>query len=271
MHKPVYNERYYKIQALLKNAVFQTDIAWLKDQFDKYGVSVPDGGFQTYKEYMGWNDTFWDTWTKREYSDDVKNLWKKYANPDDNKIYGSEAMNQYEVEKAELVPPVYGEYLHRVMREYGFDSRDKDLHEFLINHVFLGKNEITDPSFEVIHRRDEKTGQFEMFVHVFPWTTKDDIVRGWNFIRKEQEFHRKGVDRNQMWKNFDRDYHIYELYEQAREEKKNGDKRRLEEITYSLYYTETKDDSMDFDNIKRIVHEVRKRLGLSDELSDDNG
>jgi len=270
MRKPVYNERFYKIQALLKNREFKNDIQWLKDKFIKYDIPIPTGGFVKHSEYIDWNEKFWKVWSKQEQSPEVKKLWKKYADTKDNKIHSSEKYDDYEKEKTKLVLPVYGHYIRQIAQKHGFDFNDKDLHEFLTHYTFLGKTEITDPSLLIKHSRNKKTNKMEMYVRIFPWTTKDDLVKDWNFIRTEQEFYRNGQDRNQIWKNFERDYHIYELYEQARENKESGDKRRLEEITHSLYYAETKDDKMDLDNIKRIVHGVRKRLGLGDELPSDN-
>jgi hypothetical protein len=270
MQKPVYNERYYKIKALLKNEDFQSDIAWLKSEFAKYDIPIPEDGFASYKEYLKWNEKFWQVWSTHEHSDEIKDLWKSFANPEDNKIYGTEEMDKFEAEKANLVPPIYGQYLRDVATKYGFDAKDEEIHEFLIRHVFLGKDQITDPSFTIVHERNDKTGKLDMFVKIFPWTVKDDIVKGWNFIRSEQEFIRKELDRNQEWKNFDRDYRIYELYELAREMRASGDKRHLDEITYSLYLKETNDQKMDMDNIKRIVATVRKRLDLDTELPNYN-
>ena len=85
MSKPVYDQRYYEIKALLKNPDFQADIQWLKEQFAKYDVPVPDKGFGSYKEYLAWNERFWQVWGERDQCAEVKALWKKYANPEDNK------------------------------------------------------------------------------------------------------------------------------------------------------------------------------------------
>ncbi len=51
-----------------------------------------------------------------------------------------------------------------------------------------------------------------------------------------------------------------------------GDKRPLEEISYSLYYAETRDDDMDIANIKKIVSLTKQKLSISigEEISSDN-
>ncbi len=272
MSKPVYDQRYYKIKALLKNQAFQLDIQWLKDQFAKYGVPVPENGFDSYKDYLAWNERFWQIWSERDRSAEVKVLWHKYANPEDKKIYGVEKYDEYEREKSELVPPIYGSYLRDVAAKYDFDPKDKEFIGFLTYYIFLGRDEILSQSVVVNHRRNEKTSQMEMYVRIFPWTTKEDIVSNWGFIKKEQAWYRTGLDRNQEWKNFDRDYRIFELYNQAREMRAGGDKRPLEEISYSLYYAETRDDDMDIANIKKIVSLTKQKLSISigEEISSDN-
>ena len=59
------------------------------------------------------------------------------------------------------------------------------------------------------------------------------------------------------------------LYEYARKLKSEGDKRNLEEITFSEYNKLHKDIDIDIANIKRIVSLARRRLGIGDTLSDD--
>lgn len=270
MSKPVYNQRYYKIKALLKNQAFQLDIQWLKDQFVKYDIPVPESGFDSYKDYLAWNERFWQVWSERDQCAGVKALWQKYANPEDNKIYTIEKYDEYEREKSELVPPVYGSYLRDVAAKYGFDPKDKEFIDFLTYFIFLGRDEILNQSVVVNHRRNEKTNQMEMFVRIFPWTTKEDIVSDWGFIKKELARYRAGLDRNQEWKNFDRDYRIFELHNQAREMRAGGDKRPIEEIAYSLYYAETKDNDMDIANIKKIVSLTKQKLNIGEEISSGN-
>lgn len=269
MSKPVYNQRYYKIKVLLKNQAFQADIKWLKDQFAKYDVPIPENGFDSYKDYLAWNERFWQIRGERDQSPEVKALWQKYASPEDNKIYTIERYDEYEREKAELVPPVYGSYLRDVAAKYDFDPKDRAFIDFLTYYIFLDRDEILNQSIVVNHRRNEKTNEVEMYVRIFPWTTKADIVNGWSFIKKERASYRKELGRNQEWKNFDRDYRIFELSHEARRLQDKGDERRLEEITYSLYYAETKDD-IDYDNIKRIIFDTRKRLGLGEEIANGN-
>jgi hypothetical protein len=49
---------------MLKSLDFQADIQWLKDQFSKYGIPIPEAGFKSEKDYMAWNDKFWDIFAK---------------------------------------------------------------------------------------------------------------------------------------------------------------------------------------------------------------
>jgi hypothetical protein len=269
MRKPVYNQQYYKIQALLKNKEFQADVRWLKDEFDRFGVPIPDDGFTSYKDYEEWNVMFWEVFSIREQSADVKELWKKYANPEDNKIHTGEKYDKYQEEKAELVPPVYGDYLRSLASKHDFDYNNKDIREFLMSYVFFGRSELLEPLFMVSHKRNQKTNDWEMFIRVYPWTTKDDIVENWNVVNEEQARYPTHMKRNQPWSNFDRDYEILMLYEYARKLKSEGDKRNLEEITFSEYNKLHKDIDIDIANIKRIVSLARRRLGIGDTLSDD--
>src|SRR3989338_7028057 len=53
--KQVFDERYYRVQALLKNPRFIKRIAWLITRFAKFGCPIPEGGFKNYDEYIAWN------------------------------------------------------------------------------------------------------------------------------------------------------------------------------------------------------------------------
>lgn len=260
MRKPVYNERYYQIQAMLKNPNFKLDIKWLKNRFAYFKVPVPKNGFKKYAEYEKWNKRFWDVWSKRSNSKAKKNAWAKFANKE-GKIVGSENYDKYLQLEKDILPPVYGSYLRDLLQKYGFDPKDRKLHEFMIHHVFFGKTKYLEPPIEVVHKRNEKTNKMELFVKILPWTTRDDIVKEWKFIEENQEYYPEHIRKNKPWEFFERDYDIYQAYEKAKKMKKEtGNKQRIDQIARSLLgdkYPRT-----DSDSIRRIHKDASKRLGF---------
>lgn len=260
MRKPVYNERYYRIQAMLKDPNFKLDIHWLKTRFAYFKVPIPKNGFKKYAEYEKWNKRFWDIWTKKNGSKEKKEAWDKLAN-NKGEIVGSENYQKWLDFEKDFLPPIYGTYLNDILEKYGFDRNDKKLHEFLINHVFFGHTKYLEPPFQIIHKRNEKTDKFELFIKILPWTVRDDIVKYWKYIEQEQDYYPEHIKKNKPWEFFDRHYDIYQAYEKAKQIKKETrDKRRLDQIAKSLLPDKYK--NVDSDSIRLTHKDASRRLGF---------
>lgn len=261
MRKPVYNERYYRVQAMLKNSGFKRDIRWLKSRFAHFGIPLPKSGFKKYAEYEEWNKRFWDKWSECDSSQEKKDAWAAFANKEGN-IVGHKNYQRWLSFERDFYPPVYGTYLKDVLQEHGFRRDDKLLNEFMLFYVFFGRTEYLEPPFEIFHKRNQKTDEWELFIKILPWTTRDDVVKHWNHVEEEQAIYPEHIKRNKPWEFFDLHYAVYQAYEKAKViKKKNDDKRRLDHIAYSLL--EKKNQTIDRDSIRRIHKEAAKRLGLS--------
>lgn len=62
--RPIYNQNYYKAQAMLRDVWFIEKIAWLQKRFAEVGCPTPKKGFKKYKNYLAWNKKFWNRYSE---------------------------------------------------------------------------------------------------------------------------------------------------------------------------------------------------------------
>jgi len=258
MLKTVYNQKYYRVQALLKKSDFQKHIQWLKDQFDIFNISIPKKGFKKYQEYLDWNKKFWDKFTESQKSEQYIHARSEIIN-DKGVITGDENIaRMYEIEDT-LLPPIYGSWIIDLIQEYGFDRKDKDLKKFLISYIFMGQKEYQEQPLRIVHKIDNKTKKAGLFVQIYPWTTKDDLNNCWKDIKEEQSYYPEYIERNRPWKEFDRDVEIYEFYKNSLERVQNEDIKAADIDVFSKLHQ--KYPELTLSGIRKICERTRERLG----------
>lgn len=82
-------------------------------------------------------------------------------------------------------------------------------------------------------------------------STLQDVKKVWRTVEQYRKMFKLKVPKFKLWKNFERDSRVYELYSQG---------KTLGEIDKAIN-AEYKDD-LDYGNIKKIVSTYRKKMGL---------
>lgn len=261
MAKIVENSRFYRIKLLLLKKEFQSDVQQLKDSFASFDLAIPVDGFKNEEEYEGWRNSYWEKWSIYAESPGIKKLTKKYTDKD-GKLIRCKETEFFSVRDLKI-PPVYGSEIRNIAIKHGFDKNDNDIYHFLIRHIFFNQNHYKNSSLTISQKRNIKTHKMELFLRIYPWTTKEDVINSWHLVQEEQLFYPEFKMKNKSWKMFDRDYRVFQLYQEARRLKDIGEQKgRIEDITLALL-TREEISGLDPGYIKRIYTKVRNFIDKS--------
>lgn len=209
----IHNLDYYKAEFIMADPKFNDFIGQLMKKFSDFGCPVPEKGFKNYKEYLEWNDKYFDAISKIEYGPEFKNKINKITGG--NSSWGIEEQEKIEELRDKELPPIYGSDIGYMLEEYGISRKDKSYRkfaDFIIEYIFFKKREFIDSQLVITWKRDEKTSEAELFIKILPHTRKEDIEKIWPMIKKEQAYLPKYKVKHKEYKNFHRDLEIYNIY-----------------------------------------------------------
>lgn len=264
--RKLYDQNYYKAQAILRDPWFQEKATWLRKRFNESGCPIPKQPFKTYREYLAWNDLFWEQYTNIEHSqalkDAVNNITQGKTTLTAKEFYAVEDVRE------KMLPPLYGQVFRDMLDHFKIDRDDRGFHDFLELYFFFGKTEYPTSYLTVVWKRNEKTDEMELFVQILGHTKREDLERVWPMISEEQKHLKDFVGKSKAWTTFERDLEIYTLYKKLREE--SGRKRQEKwHATDQWIYSELheKYPALTPVNIRNIISKTQKRLGESDETA----
>ncbi|OGG49290.1 hypothetical protein A2704_01160 [Candidatus Kaiserbacteria bacterium RIFCSPHIGHO2_01_FULL_54_36b] len=256
--RTVYDQNYYKAQAMLRNPWFIDKIAWLKNRFKEVGCPLPNKGFKKYAQYEAWRDKFWDTHSAMGQSAEYKARVREITGGKDR--ISLEEYNAVEAFKESYLPPVYGAVFGDIIEHFKINRDDRQFRQFVELYIFLGKTEHPTSLFSVRWIRNRKTDQMELFIQLFGHTKKEDIVNNWDFITRDQHHLPGYLGKSKEWKEFERDLEVYEAYKKLR---KNVLRRPDREAADYKVISELgrKYPKLTTGQIRGIVTKTAKRLG----------
>ncbi len=259
--RPIYDENYYKVAAILRDSWFKEKVALLKRRFAETGCPLPKRPFKKYAQYMAWNDAFWKRYTELEKSPEMAAARTRITG--DKTTMSSQEFYALEEFKESFLPPVYGQVFDDILEHFGIDQRDRRYYDFLEYHTFFGIDEYPTEPFKVMWRREKPGDPAELLVQIFGHTKREDFLRHWDWIAQEQKSLPDFLGKNKAWGTFERDMEIYDLYKKLREE--SGRKRAensmkaVDKWIYSELHGKYRE--LTLQNIRTIVARTRERLG----------
>jgi hypothetical protein len=171
---------------MLLDPWFIEKIIWLKNRFFEIGQPLPRKPFKKYKDYLAWNNRFWKRYAEMMKSPEYLEERKRITGRKENiSLEEYEQLTKFE---EEFLPPVYGNVYDEILEHFGIKRDDKGFRDFLEYHIFFGYDEYPTSPFAVTWKRNDKTQQMELFIHLHGHTKKEDIVAHWDWIAKEQKY-----------------------------------------------------------------------------------
>jgi len=268
----ILDDYYYKFKVIIKNPKFIKRIKELHDLFDKYGCGIPKEGFSDWKETREWRERL-----AAKYSTIVRR--ESYQN-ERNKITGlKKTLTQEEFSKLkkwekENTPPInWMENVIEILDEFRLDPKNKTNQEIVRNFILY--RVYKDPRYISKMRltRNEKTGELELWVRIYPYTQKGDIK--WKEIEKIKKMLPGYVGKTKKKDNFDRDLEIYFLYRELLSETKGDEKKAFQELagkTNKFVYVDRLSEieekygfeELNEENLRKIIKYLHRLLGSVD-------
>ncbi len=212
--RPIYNQNYYKAQAMLRDPWFIEKIAWLKGRFAEVGCPLPESGFKEYSQYLDWREHYWKRYSEMITSQEFKEGCYQITGGQDQ--FPRETMDKLEEFERSFLPPVYGEYFNEILQHYEIDPNNKRFYDFIEFHVFLGVDSYTESTFLIRLAKNRKTHKSELFIQIYGYTKKEDIINNWPLISKEQACLPGFLGKSKKWETFERDLDLYNEYKKLK-------------------------------------------------------
>jgi hypothetical protein len=257
--RKIYDQNYYKAQAILRDPWFINKISWLKKRFEEIGCPVPKTGFKNLQQYDKWRNKYWDTRTKMYQDKEFITGVNKITNGK-QKISSNE-YDKLEEFKNDYLPPVYGAIFGDILEHFKIDRDNSKFRDFIERYIFLGYDEYPSTIIGTRWIRNSKTDKMELFIPILGHTKKEDIINNWDFISKEQKRLPDYLGKSKEWEEFDRDIEIYNLYKGI---KINGPEKgfELKALDIEIYVQlHQKYKSLTVNKIRSIITKTAKRLG----------
>ena len=213
---PVYTDDYYRMEKLISSARFQNRVIWLTEKYTDHGCPIPKHGFRKYEGYMKWLNDFWGTWSKINYSEDMKAAKKKIA--DSDSLSGEEKFVEIDKLETEKLPPVPGQFIEDILLESKIDPRNEKYKNFLERYIFFGQKHLSETYSSIRWTKNERTKEPELFVRIFPYTKLEHIAKFWDQVMEEQKSFPDYVGKSKKWTTFERDLSIYNTWQEAKTE-----------------------------------------------------
>jgi hypothetical protein len=258
-NRTIYDQNYYKAQAMILDPWFIEKIAWLKNRFVEVGCPLPKRPFKKYKDYLAWNKRFWDRYAQMMKSPEYLQEKNRITGGKENiPLKEYEQLQEFE---EQFLPPVYGNIYDKILEHFRINHRDKGFRDFLEYHIFFGYNEYPTSPFSITWRRNDKTRQPELFIRLYGHTKKEDIISHWDQIAQEQKHLSGYMGKNKEWQSFERDIEIYNQYKSLKDPKIKRNSS-YKAIDIRLWATlRKKYPNLTVNSIRSIITKTRKRLG----------
>ena len=142
-------------------------------------------------------------------------------------------------------------FVQNILAEFGLDPKNPTYQLGLVWKIFFNKLEAP---IKPTTRLKQDSGS--LWIKIEPWTTKKDLEDFWPAIEALQKELSGYRGKENPWETFERDFHLYILYLEA---KKEGSKSIYTKIaSYPKFgYLENK-YNLDEDNIRSIVSRCNK-------------
>ncbi len=258
--RPIYDQNYYKAQAMIRDPWFIDKIVWLKQRFTETGCPLPKKPFKNYKQYYSWNDKFWKHYAEMEKSTEFAEA--KLRITGGKQRFTFEELDALERFKEDFLPPVYGQTYTEILQHFKIDYNDRGFRDFLERYIFFGRTGYPTPHFYVTLKRNQKTQELELFIRILGHTKKEDIVKGWAQISKEQKHLKNYIGKNKEWETFERDIEIYDHYKKIKDSMKTERSADLQAVDMKIFIKlHKKWPELTTVSIRTIVTKTKKRLG----------
>lgn len=262
MHRrTVYNQDYYKAQAMLRDDWFKGKIEWLRKRFTEVGCPVPIEGYATNEEYQAWREAYWERYSEMNRSEYFKA--KTLEITGGQASYSGEVYDELESFQDGYLPPMYGGVFSEILRHFGIDHENQQFKYFLEFYIFRGRTELPSSNFSVRLSRDQKTNELELLIKIHGFTKKEDIMGNWDFIVEDQKYLPDYQGKSKKWVEFERDLEIYKLWKAIKQDKlkRQGSWQAVDMDIYAQLHH--KYPEITITSIRSIVLKTAKRLDES--------
>ena len=172
----IYDENYYKIQAVLENPNFGKRIKALKDKFAKFGCPIPPNGLRGYKDYMLLHDNLHKQYVKGKKSKKYKDAILKITGG--KELLTIEQISKIdELDREMLAPIVYGYDLENILEEFGLDKSDKEITDWIEFFFLFNEKDCLKDTISIKFIPAEKDKEPELWVRYRGYTKPSDIKR----------------------------------------------------------------------------------------------
>ena len=262
MHRrTVYNQGYYKAQAMLRDDWFKEKMKWLRKRFAEVGCPVPTEGYTTNEEYRAWQGGYWKRYS--EMNQDEYYKAKSLEITGGKQFISREELDQLEDLQYQYLPPMYGGIFSEILKHFDIDPKDQQFKYFLEFYMFRGQTELPSSNFSVRLSRHPKTNELELLVKIHGFTKKEDIMNNWDFIIEDQKYLSDYQGKSKEWVEFERDLEIYKLWKVIKREKSNR-QGLWQAVDMDIYaQLHQKYPEITVTSIRRIILKTAKRLGES--------
>lgn len=262
MHRrTVYNQGYYKAQAMLRDDWFKEKMKWLRKRFAEVGCPVPTEGYTTNEEYRAWQGGYWKRYS--EMNQDEYYKAKSLEITGGKQFISREELDQLEDLQYQYLPPMYGGIFSEILKHFDIDPKDQQFKYFLEFYMFRGRTELPSSNFSVRLSRHPKTNELELLVKIHGFTKKEDIMNNWDFIIEDQKYLSDYQGKSKEWVEFERDLEIYKLWKVIKREKSNR-QGLWQAVDMDIYaQLHQKYPEITVTSIRSIILKTAKRLGES--------
>lgn len=268
--KQVIDKDYYVFQAALPR--IEKGLKIIQGNFNKFGLKIPKTGFKTSKEFEDFIEILHKKYSQvivsKNYREKRKNLIKgktKFSYKEYVKL------EQFEFDNLPLIN--FGSYYNKILQEIGINQKNRYFKGALNNLLFYRKSELIKPRIRIRLIRNNKAGELELYLRIYPYTTKEDINNPiiWKLIQDTKKYLKDYRGKFKDWNNFDRDLKIYLLYKKVKSNFKKGIRKspgRWKSIYNEMMYypeynqIENENGSEIFDDsLRKIISKCQKLLG----------
>ncbi len=261
--RTIYDSDYYRMQLLIQSHDFVNRTEKMMNNFKKIGYPLPRGGFNTYKEYLDWNEKYFLKRQEIANSKELSDKIEKIKNGEET--VGPEKYYQIEALRKKHIPPLIEEYISDILNNAGINRKSKkyeSYQRFLIFNIFLNKEKFSNPPLIIKRIRNKDTDTLDLFIQILPYTRKEDIVNAWPFIKQHQKLLSEYKERIKEYKKFQRDLDIYNIYQKFKNEPRialqNSADNRIDSRTWNKI--KDKYGDLSWENIRKIVSNIENLI-----------